>query len=534
MTKSKKYLSLLIIPFLFSCEQRNESSSNSLVSNEPPSGNSSSSEKNQIDLFSSFLEKCQTNIGAFEIRSSDYDFPISTYSFYGEKVQLQQYSDDFKDYYESNYGVSPTDGGIIINGEQGAYSYHIENGQLVLENPVGYASTLLDLKSYGPVLLGDKNLYQKTTVPNQYVSIANEDGTLKIAPYYTAIAGISSEYQKYMDSFTLTLDESLENIVASMHFKMNESEITYTATLTHLGDDSFLPPEPISSYLSSPKMVEIPSTWNEESKSYIHSNLPFENLLPFPKGITAQYSESSSSSGIFIINYGVNLVSSYKNQLLEAGFKKEISLSFGTTQCTLTLSAEESDNSFLSSKATVAMKYASNATMIVIGLDTDYKNFVMANEELSLWNNGEYNKEQSLDLRYASLPDSSSVTRVHSYNLTETFKEQISASGYQNDILYYWLAEADISTKEDAISYANTLFQAQKEAGFFMDTKTTLEKDGYAYIYKINSGKRTEAALRVSLHRDDLGEYGGTIVLEVVVGNYVLLDSMLEQSPYGN
>ena len=79
------------------------------------------------------------------------------------------------------------------------------------------------------------------------------------------------------------------------------------------------------------------------------------------------------------MNYGVNLVSSYGKQLLAKGFKKRMSLN---TEYLLELTPEEGDTSFLYSAAKVTMKYASNATMILIELSTDYQNFSQANEEL--------------------------------------------------------------------------------------------------------------------------------------------------------
>ena len=116
--------------------------------------------------------------------------------------------------------------------------------------------------------------------------------------------------------------------------------------------------------------------------------------------------------------------------------------------------------------------------------------------------------------------------------MTLAIEEYLASSGYANDILYYWLAEVDISSKENAIAYANSLFEAQKKNGFFLDEKTTLEKDGYLYVYKVNSKHSTEAVLRVVLRKDDKGKYSGTIVLQAIVGNYQLLDQMLKQSPY--
>ena len=79
------------------------------------------------------------------------------------------------------------------------------------------------------------------------------------------------------------------------------------------------------------------------------------------------------------MNYGVNLISSYGKQLLAKGFKKRMSLN---TEYLFELTPEEGDTSFLYSAAKVTMKYASNATMILIELSTDYQNFSQANEEL--------------------------------------------------------------------------------------------------------------------------------------------------------
>lgn len=513
MPKSKKYLSLLLLPFLFSCGEKPNVSSSESVSSETPS---ISSEIPTKDVFSSFIEKGKTNIGVFEIRSTGFSSPISTYSFHGEKAQLQQYSDDFKEYYKEGYNADLLDGGILINGEQGAFTYRIENNQVMLETPVGYATNLIDLKSYGPALLADASLYEETDSPFAYTSKKNKDGSLAAAKYWTAVAGINSTYEQYMDGFSLILDENLENIVTIMHFQINDQQMTYQIRLTHLGDTSLLPPTILSSYLSSPKVVAAPTTWTEESKAYIHANKPVENLLPFPAGATAQYSESYTSDGIIIVNYGVNLISSYGKQLLAKGFKKRMSLN---TEYLLELTPEEGDTSFLYSAAKVTMKYASNATMILIELSTDYQNFNQANEELSLWNNGTYNKDYSLDLSYAALPESNKVTRVHSYDMTLAIKEKLASNGYANDILYYWLAEVNISSKEDALACANSLFQAQKKNGFFLDEKTTLEKDGYLYVYKVNSKHSTEAVLRVVLRKDDKGEYSGTIVLQAIVGN---------------
>lgn len=526
MPKSKKYLSLLILPFLFSCGEKPNVSSSEPASSETPS---ISSEIPTKDVFSSFIEKGKINIGVFEVRATGYDFPLSTYSFYGQKAQLQQYSDDFKEYYKEGYNADLLDGGILINGEQGAFTYRIENNQVMLESPVGYATNLIDLKSYGPALLADASLYEETDSPFAYTSKKNKDGSLAAAKYWAAVAGINSTFEQYMDGFSLILDENLENIVTIMHFQINDQQMTYQIRLTHLGDTSLLPPSVLTSYLSSPKVVPAPTTWTEESKAYIHANKPVENLLPFPEGATAQYSESYTSDGIIIVNYGVNLISSYGKQLLAKGFKKRMSLN---TEYLLELTPEEGDTSFLYSAAKVTMKYASNATMILIELSTDYQNFNQANEELSLWNNGTYNKEYDLGLNYATLPESNKVTRVHSYDMTLAIKEKLASSGYANDILYYWLAEVDISSKEDAIAYANSLFEAQKKNGFFLDEKTTLEKDGYLYVYKVNSKHSTEAVLRVVLDRDDMGEYSGTIVLQAIVGNYQLLDQMLKENPY--
>ena len=526
MSKSKKYLSLLLLPFLFSCQGKPNVSSSEPVSSETPNVSSEAPTK---DVFSSFLEKGKTNIGVFEIRSTGFSSPISTYSFYGEKAQLQQYSDDFKEYYKEGYNVDLLDGGVLINGDQGAFTYRIENNQVMLESPVGYATNLIDLKSYGPALLADASLYEETDSPFAYTSKKNKDGSLAAAKYWAAVAGIDSSYEQYMDGFSLILDENLENIVTIMHFQVSDQQMTYQVRLTHLGDTSLLPPSVLTSYLSSPKVVPAPTTWTEESKAYIHANKPVENLLPFPTGATAQYSESYTSDGIIIVNYGVNLISSYGKQLLAKGFKKRMSLN---TEYLLELTPEEGDTSFLYSAAKVTMKYASNATMILIELSTDYQNFVQANEELSLWNNGTYNKEYSLDLSYAALPESNKVTRVHSFDMTLAIKEKLASSGYANDILYYWLCEIDISSKEDAIAYANALFQSQIDNGFSLDEKTTLEKNGYLYVYKVNSKQKTEAALRVVLDRDDMGEYSGTIILQAIVGNYQLLDQLLQANPY--
>ena len=54
MPKSKKYLSLLLLPFLFSCGEKPNVSSSEPVSSETPS---ISSEIPTKDVFSSFIEK---------------------------------------------------------------------------------------------------------------------------------------------------------------------------------------------------------------------------------------------------------------------------------------------------------------------------------------------------------------------------------------------------------------------------------------------------------------------------------------------
>lgn len=38
----------------------------------------------------------------------------------------------------------------------------------MLESPVGYATNLIDLKSYGPALLADASLYEETDSPFAY------------------------------------------------------------------------------------------------------------------------------------------------------------------------------------------------------------------------------------------------------------------------------------------------------------------------------------------------------------------------------
>ena len=193
---------------------------------------------------------------------------------------------DFKEYYKEGYNADLLDGGILINGEQGAFTYRIENNQVMLETPVGYATNLIDLKSYGPALLADASLYEETDSPFAYTSKKNKDGSLAAAKYWTAVAGINSSFEQYMDGFSLILDENLENIVTIMHFQINDQQMTYQVRLTHLGDTSLLPPTILSSYLSSPKVVAAPTTWTDESKAYIHANKPVENLLPFPAGAT--------------------------------------------------------------------------------------------------------------------------------------------------------------------------------------------------------------------------------------------------------
>ena len=57
MPKSKKYLSLLLLPFLFSCGEKPNVSSSEPVSSETPS---ISSEIPTKDVFSSFIEKGKT------------------------------------------------------------------------------------------------------------------------------------------------------------------------------------------------------------------------------------------------------------------------------------------------------------------------------------------------------------------------------------------------------------------------------------------------------------------------------------------
>ena len=51
--------------------------------------------------------------------------------------------------------------------------------------------------------------------------------------------------------------------------------------------------------------------------------------------------------------------------------------------------------------------------------------------------------------------------------MTLAIKEKLASSGYANDILYYWLAEVDIASKENAIACANSLLKPKRRTVSF-------------------------------------------------------------------
>ena len=109
-------------------------------------------------LFAQFAEKCESNNATIKVEeiSKKETMHISDYYFFGEKAQYQAFTPEMKEAYATQYpGETLADSGILINGDQGAFAFTLdESGDVNIGSPLGQGKSLQELSAYRTAMLG--------------------------------------------------------------------------------------------------------------------------------------------------------------------------------------------------------------------------------------------------------------------------------------------------------------------------------------------------------------------------------------------
>ena len=225
--KNKKLPLILICSslFLLGCNPSSSIDEDKTDSSETVIEETTSAE----ELLSIFKEKGQTNQGLIKVERIDLTtldtLHIMDYSFFGEKAQLKVYTPEMKQMYQDSYKEELLDNGVLINGDQGAFTFTInKEKEIELSYPAGAASSLIDLSAYGPYLIANPSLYVEGDDHNHFSSSLNENNQYEASKYWLPIIGLSSSYVSLVSSFSLYLDDSLENIICELTLKNEYDE----------------------------------------------------------------------------------------------------------------------------------------------------------------------------------------------------------------------------------------------------------------------------------------------------------------------
>lgn len=451
------------------------------------------------------------------------------YSFFGEKAQLKTYTNKMKQMYQEEYKEDLLDNGVLINGNQGAFTFTLnKNGDVELSYPAGAGSSLINLSAYGPYLIADSHLYVNEEDHNHFTSTLNEDNEYKASKYWLPLVGLSSSYMSSVSSFSLYIDDDLANIICEMKLKdfYNEDKELYRATISNLG--SYPLKGKIKEYLDNPKTIQIPTTWGEKASSFLKQYKLAGESLPFLEGADAQYCELVEDKTLLIRNYGKNLIPSYREKLLKIGFKQEI----GSSTYTLTKNAPEGENDYISSTLVVELDSTNDNTTIYVTGSVIYKNLVNANKELLTWNEDERNVSSNLGLDFIALSEDSNITSVTSGDITKITQEALASTGYASAIYFVWSATINLTGKENALSWVKSNFSSYKNNGFTLEDRLLMEENLYKYCFKVETVHDTEIGIKFIFGQDDYGEYNGVITVQAVAGYYELVEAIMNTNPY--
>lgn len=487
-------------------------------------------------LFTQFAEKCESNNATIKVEeiSKTETMHIFDYYFFGEKAQYQAFTPEMKEAYTTQYpGETLEDSGILINGEQGAFSFTLDaSGDVNIGSPLGKGNTLQELSAYGPAMLGNRELYTLTEDPNHFDSATANDA-MAAASYWLPVLGLRSSYASMANDFDLLISDDLSEIVCTIELvDDNGGRVNYRGTVTAMGATT--PTGKLASYLASPDYLPAPSTFQSTAASYLATFKEAGAALPFPTGVDAQYDEAVYDGVLQIVDSGKNLVKSYTKQLTDAGFEaKLVKKSDGSfvTQYSIASEAEESDLSYKSASLTVVVSYSSGTSYIVVMGRVLYRDLAVANEQLLAWNTGAMNTKYQLNMNYVALGGSEKILSVESEDMTTTYQSVLAQYGISDYVYFAWGASVEIPSKEDAIAWAAEQLTAYVNASFTNDGNYTLDGKGYAYCYKTEATYGTEIALKFSLLNDDKGEYSGIVSVEAMVGYYEIIDSFMKVDP---
>lgn len=487
-------------------------------------------------LFAQFAEKCESNNATIKVEeiSKKETMHISDYYFFGEKAQYQAFTPEMKETYATQYpGETLADSGILINGDQGAFAFTLdESGDVNIGSPLGQGKSLQELSAYGPAMLGNRELYTLTEEANHFDSATAKDA-MAAASYWLPVLGLRSSYASMANDFDLFISDDLAEIVCTIELvDDNGGRVNYRGTVTAMGTTT--PTGKLATYLASPDYLPAPSTFQSTAASYLATFKEAGAALPFPTGVDAQYDEAVYDGVLQIVDSGKNLVKTYTKQLTDAGFEaKLVKKSDGSyvTQYNMASEAKEGDLSYKSASLTVMVTYSSKTTYIVVMGRVLYRDLAVANEQLLAWNSGVMNTKYQLNMNYAALGGSEKILSVESEDMTTTYQSVLAQYGLGDRIYFAWGASVEIASKEDAIAWAAEQLTAHVNASFTNDGNYTLDGKGYAYCYKTEATYGTEIALKFSLLNDDKGEYSGIVSVEAMVGYYEIIDMFMKVDP---
>ncbi len=484
------------------------------------------------ELLSTFIEKGKANQGLIKVERIDLTtldtLHIMDYSFFGEKAQLKTYTPEMKQMYQDSYNEELLDNGVLINGDQGAFTFTInKNKEIELSYPAGAASSLIDLSAYGPYLIANPSLYIEEMDHNHFSSSLNENNQYEASKYWLPIIGLSSSYISLVSSFSLYLDDNLENIICELTLKneYDEDKETYKATISNLGNYPLK--GEIEEYLENPKLIQIPTTFSEKASSFLKQYKLAGESLPFLEGADAQYYEMVEDNTLLIRNYGKNLIPAYRKKLLEIGFRQEI----GSATYRLSKNASDEED-YLSATLVVELDSSNNNTSIYVTGSVVYRNLANANKELLAWNDNYLNVSYKLGLNYLALSEDSNIVSVYSMDITKMAKDSLASIGYDTALYFVWTSSINLVGKENALAWVNKNFSLYTNNGFTLEDKLSMEDNLYQYCFKAEAVHKTEIGLKFIFGQDDYGNYNGIITVQAIAGYYELVETIMNNNPY--
>lgn len=512
----KKYLIPLTLSLLLaSCGGTSSESSPNVSEPSFPS----SSEVVDEAPFQAFLNNAKSNVGRIQTFLEDngeYKDYIA-FDFYSDTCAYQTNGEYLKEIYDSYYGETLTDQGVMVYADQGLFSYYLgEDGSFTLGDPLGVGTTLKDADIHLLEELADENLYSRGKDSLSYSSKMEKNVPLAASAWFS-VMGVELDDSSTVTKANFALNEEGTSVTAVFTILEQESGNPITtkmkAELTLLG--SLEAKGELKEAITNPTPLPIPSTWGETASNFLSSVPGQENALPFPSVSTVQYKELLRYGVLQISVDGVNLYSDYVTLLTANGFtmKRESTSTGFSTYYVHEAKGGEGDT-YRESSLRVQISYVSGCSYILVTPSVTYKGVGEVNAFFTSWNEGIYNTSHNLGCPLPLLPSSSAISGVRYEDDTEYQNDYYLSNGVNPYLLAAYVVVLEIEDVSEAGNFVSSYLASLTEAGYADLGELSLANDnevGYSYSSSTSS---YGIGVNVEMTQGNDG-YAGTVVLRV-------------------